>query len=394
MIITDSGLLERETQLVPSDDGACIFTDDIILEILSRVPGKSLLRFRRVCKSWCTLISGPNFVRKQLCQAVRHNTNWRLLMFTSWRHLNSIDYESLLSLLAKNKHENISRIVVSRCRKHKLPIMQPERRFVQIMGSSNGLICLYINCENVFLWNPCTGNSNEIPKPAPKVFLPSFYGFGYDSATDDYKVICQCLTEHLTYEVFLYTLKMGSWRILEGLNDRELRRRGLLFNGALHWIDYKHGEDGKIRAKSAIGRVGAKSVITSFDLAREKFQELVPLPSVLEDQSIGYDVGDYKCSNLLCLLTNFSLWNTEIWVMMEYGVEESWTKLILLEDQNLSHTVYVSQDDKIFIQSTQGGLKLYDIKENRYRSALKPKKSLSLDLAMYVETLISPVTGK
>nr|XP_028963978.1 uncharacterized protein LOC103443142 isoform X2 [Malus domestica] len=170
--MADGVLLERETQLVPSDDGACIFNTDIILEILSWVPGKSLLRCRRVCKSWCSLISDPNFVRKQCSQAVRHSTNLRLLMFTN--------------------------------------------------------------------------------------------------------------------------------------------------------------------------RFG----------------------------------------------------NTEIWVMMEYGVEQSWTKLIVLKDQDLSHPVYVSEDDKVFIGLRQGDLKLYDLKANRYRSVLKPKKQLRLAFALYVETLVSPATGK
>ncbi|RXH67770.1 hypothetical protein DVH24_027917 [Malus domestica] len=143
--MAEGGLPERQTQLVPSDHGACIFTNDIIIEIPSWVPGKSLLRFRRVCKSWRTLISDPYFVRKQLSHTVRriinnNNDNLRLLTFTSTRHLRSIDYESLLTLLAKNKHENVSRVVVPRCRKHKLLLVEPQRRFVQIMGSSNGLM--------------------------------------------------------------------------------------------------------------------------------------------------------------------------------------------------------------------------------------------------------------
>ncbi|KAB2613343.1 F-box/kelch-repeat protein [Pyrus ussuriensis x Pyrus communis] len=384
--MADGVLLERETQLVPSDDGACIFNNDIILEILSWVPGKSLLRCRRVCKSWCTLISDPNFVRKQRSQAVKHSTNLRLLMFTNRRHIRikSIDYESLLSFLTKNKHENISRVVVPRCRRHKLPLTQPDNRNMRIMGSSNGLVCLFINCHYTLLWNPCTGNSKEIPKPSPEPFLPAFYGFGYDSATDDYKVICNCPSADRTYEVFVFTLKTGSWRIVEGLDHIE-DERGLLLNGALHWLNVKRRADGSIDPKSI--------TITSFDLAKEKFQELVSLPNVLGDIFLGADLGVYKSSHLLCSFDNFRFGNTEIWVMMEYGVEQSWTKLIVLKDQDLSHPVYVSEDDKVFIALREGDLKLYDLKENRYRSVLKPKKQLRLAFALYVETLVSPATG-
>ncbi|KAB2610835.1 F-box/kelch-repeat protein [Pyrus ussuriensis x Pyrus communis] len=374
--MAEGGLPERQTQLVPSDHGACIFTNDITIEILSWVPGKSILRFRRVCKSWRTLISDPYFVRKQLSHAVRrinnnNNDNLRLLTFTSTSHLKSIDYESLLTLLAKNKHENASRVVVPLCRKHKLPLVEPQRRFVQIMGSSNGLICLQINCLDVVLWNPCTGNANKLPKPTSSAF-------------------CENLTSNRQYEIFLFTLKMGSRRTVEGLNHVELIGRGLLLNRALHWLDRKRGEGSQIDSKLRI---------ISFDLAEENFQEPVRLPIVIEEQSmIWADVGDYRGSHLLCFLTHFCCRNrsTEIWVMAEYGFEESWTKLIVLNviPYINPHLLYVLEDDNVYVGSSSGNLILYDGKGQRYRSAITPKKSLSLQLAMYVETLLSPVTGR
>ncbi|XP_039788644.1 putative F-box protein At1g47790 [Panicum virgatum] len=40
--------------------------DEIVLEILARLPVKSLLRFRSVCKAWRATISDPFFIRKHL----------------------------------------------------------------------------------------------------------------------------------------------------------------------------------------------------------------------------------------------------------------------------------------------------------------------------------------
>ncbi|RXH90692.1 hypothetical protein DVH24_035456 [Malus domestica] len=45
-------LLERRRKHIP---------EEILFEILVRLPVKSLLRFRCVCKSWNTLISSPDF---------------------------------------------------------------------------------------------------------------------------------------------------------------------------------------------------------------------------------------------------------------------------------------------------------------------------------------------
>ncbi|RXH67769.1 hypothetical protein DVH24_027916 [Malus domestica] len=74
-----------------------------------------------------------------------------------------------------------------------------------------------------------------------------------------------------------FFLKMGSWRTVEGLNHVELIGRGLLLNGALHWLDRKRGEGSQIDSKLRI---------ISFDLAQENFQELVRLPIVIEEQSM------------------------------------------------------------------------------------------------------------
>ena len=40
--------------------------DDIVLNILSRLPVKSLLRFRCVCKTWDSSITTPNFISTHL----------------------------------------------------------------------------------------------------------------------------------------------------------------------------------------------------------------------------------------------------------------------------------------------------------------------------------------
>ncbi|KAL6141252.1 hypothetical protein ACLB2K_059542 [Fragaria x ananassa] len=65
------------------------FPNDVLIDILVRVPVKSLLRFRCVSRIWNSLISSPAFIITHLNQALLQQTNRKLLLF---RYYYSIDY--------------------------------------------------------------------------------------------------------------------------------------------------------------------------------------------------------------------------------------------------------------------------------------------------------------
>lgn len=54
--------------------------DDLFVDILLRLPVKSILRFKSVCKSWNTVIKDRFFVKLQLNRAVVDNMNLGLMM--------------------------------------------------------------------------------------------------------------------------------------------------------------------------------------------------------------------------------------------------------------------------------------------------------------------------
>ncbi|XP_062014761.1 F-box protein CPR1-like [Rosa rugosa] len=133
------------------------FDEAIIVDILSRLPTKSLLRFCSVCKLWLTLISDPYFVKKHLSR-VRTNC-LKLLVATRG---------SQAAIISKEDNGNVA---------------ITELDFPNL---------------NVIIWNPSTREFKRLPE-APTVDddvplgMPDpnelyWFGFGYDSTIEDYKV--------------------------------------------------------------------------------------------------------------------------------------------------------------------------------------------------------------
>ncbi|KAM5554634.1 hypothetical protein ABKV19_022837 [Rosa sericea] len=157
--------------------------DGVLDEILARLPVKSLMRFRCVCNSWRALIYQSHFVTKHFTYASQGITETTSRLLFSTNPVESIDYEALKDLNDADSHLAI--------RKLKFPVMLPDSSITTIIGSCNGLICIDVDQEGIAIWNPCTGESNVLPKPTDH-YIPQFSGFGYDSTNDDYKVVRGC----------------------------------------------------------------------------------------------------------------------------------------------------------------------------------------------------------
>ncbi|PWA41710.1 F-box associated interaction domain-containing protein [Artemisia annua] len=61
------------------------------------------------------------------------------------------------------------------------------------------------------------------------------YGFGYDSYTDDYKVVAVRKSNN---KVKVYSLKTGIWKKVSDFPDAYLLEDGVFLNGCIHWLDY------------------------------------------------------------------------------------------------------------------------------------------------------------
>ncbi|GLT99270.1 hypothetical protein SLE2022_167170 [Rubroshorea leprosula] len=326
------------------------FPRDTTAEILLLLPVKSLVRFKLVSSSWWSLISDPFFRRTHFNRAIQNpelcsqkallSTSSRFMFFDPEESF-EVDGNSVVDLLfpAETRHPHL-----------------------RIVGSCNGLVCLVSSrSRDFFLWNPSTRDCNELPDACSPQGNRYAYGFGYDSFSDDYKVV---LVTDYTYvkrlyleplpqfqkKVAIFSLKKNSWKIIREINEavHNLCRNSFepfpgstFLNGGIHW-----------RTRSIRDR-NYNEVITAFDLAEEIFY-LVPTPPhshYLRYFNSGLGVlGGCLCLIYACFSDPYPF---ELWVMKEYGVEASWTKLCRLlnpDDTFLYGGHHLSVSHKVFYE--------------------------------------------
>ncbi|GKD79593.1 F-box/kelch-repeat protein-like protein [Tanacetum coccineum] len=195
----------------------------------------------------------------------------------------------------------------------------------KVVGSSNGLVCIspLFHRHLILVNNPCTGEVRELPM-APLVSEKSVddvsLSFGYDSSTDDYKVVLGIKKLRLEGAiVHVFSLKSNSWKLIGDVKYWFMfNKPGILFNGALHWFveDYSREEP--------------DNSILSFHLSHGEFN-VIPQPNDTKYFLDLFDSGPTlgTVENQLCIiLTNINNHlNRNIWVMRSYIDEPSWELL-------------------------------------------------------------------
>lgn len=295
---------------------------ELIIEILLRLPVKTLVRFKCVCKSWLLLLSDPHFATShfELASSRTHRHRLMLIAPSSVPQILSIDFNE--SLHSDSDSTSLDLNFLPPSSYHNL----------QIIGSCRGFLLLN-SCQTLWVWNPSTGVhkkvfSSPVESNMNAMFFTLFYGFGYDPSKDDYLVVKASYNPfsgcNATWVQF-FSLRDNTWRDIEAphlsynLLSSECFSKGLFLNGAIHWLGFPDG-------------VSMNDVV-AFDVTERSFSE-IPLRVDFEGD-IGY-----------CHLGVFGEWlsvycgvgwghSVEIWVMKEYKVESSWTKTIVVSCEDI-----------------------------------------------------------
>jgi F-box interacting protein len=297
--------------------------DDLIVEILSYLPVKPLVRSKSVCKSWNSLISDPKFGKLRLQRATRNSHIAVIKHGTGYPN-------TFVTFPLNHLLENPS-ITISGNSYHRLKFNEPSG----IIGSCNGLICLFdhttmftVPKSRFRIWNPTTRIISEkfgsFNRPLNCIFNCTF---GYDNSTRTYKVVVLFRDEVQIFSLGDNRRKSLSFPSsdLSFTFGSSHVNKGVYLSGTINWFAIRNW-------------LSHDFVIISFDLGTETFKQFQTPRGVDVVLDVEWTIVKLTIAVLMdCLCFSHNLKNTHfvIWQMTEFGVEQSWTQLLKISFQNL-----------------------------------------------------------
>ncbi|XVF54919.1 hypothetical protein PTKIN_Ptkin05aG0219300 [Pterospermum kingtungense] len=231
--------------------------NDILINILLHLPGKSLLRFRNVSKQWLSLISSPYFSSRF------HKTS----MFPSGLFL--------------RKHASSSKPIYHFISLDGKQDDEPLRSFtfvddpagVKILQSCNGLLLCCSNTligeqnRNYYIYNPTTDQYTTLPMPGyriPNTIFGVFLAFD-PSKSPHYKVVFvrSSNTSIYHYQLDIYSSETHFWSFSSEIPNINYSQ-GVYCCGSIHWM-IQNSRD-----------------LLCFDVDEERFRR-IPMPEIPDD---------------------------------------------------------------------------------------------------------------
>ncbi|XP_039158248.1 F-box/kelch-repeat protein At3g23880-like [Eucalyptus grandis] len=352
---------------------------DVIIEILKRLPARSLLRFRSVCRLWRSTIDDLAFVAL--------HSRYSALDASS-RYVVCIDWggpdERRCSLFRSESFALQSPSQIE------IPFVNPVNGYA-LVGSCNGLICFtelskHSRDETMYVWNLFTRRYKAVILSHPGLFsaatTPEALGFGFDAWSGDYKIV-RIRYRHDTYLVEIYSLRMDSWRSLECQVPAFCAFRPSVFlNGNLHWHLFEHDDPRKERKE------GGWDSILLFDLAGEMFHEMA-LPEEMIHQDNGYLLAHLSVlDDFLAMFIHVTdrVHSCSVWVMREYCSPDSWTELYSVKSPGLVTNFYGFMSNGNVLMEMDDKRVCWDPKTGQY---VNLPLSANLNLVTVGESLLS-----
>ncbi|KAJ4839182.1 hypothetical protein Tsubulata_012932 [Turnera subulata] len=371
------------------------FPHDTIADILSRLPVKTLTRFKSVSKPFSSLIKAPLFVSSHLRRATSplllrrccHNVTGPSFSFSFL----DVDTRQLTPV--------------------EIPFTGYLIRYPKIVGSCNGLLCVDVSpcyATGFLFWNIATQEFRSLPKPElsnqNRPIWMVATGFGSNPGADhDYKLVrivsyCSKADNFPAVRAEVFSWSTGSWRVIDDETVGERMgscvisegQKGVVVNGALHWLG------------SAAGKRADHAYVVSFDLGTEEI-EVIKTPNFTA--AAAMKVIGFKGSLALAVYPNGlarQMDKLELWVLEEDyafgGDKRNWavSRTINTHSNGLGYPVGVLNESTLVMRKGEGHysqLLCFNPTEESCKRFHAIGPDSSCEVYSYVESLVPVEAG-
>ncbi|XP_060190346.1 putative F-box protein At1g32420 [Lycium barbarum] len=272
---------------------------EIIFDVFSWLPVKSLMRFKCISKFFSSLISKSEFMDIHLCHS---RTRTKLLA----HERGVFEGRDFFYTIEQNQDGKASLLHIEDFLCRVIWYMS------EYLECANGVFCFWKDARQpVYICNPST---REI-KPLPYIDNPfeSFYSLGFEPIEKIYKVLfTRIVRSQISSRNWVFTLDGNkSWKEIESVPEF-YRAERVCINGVIYMLNGKEH----------------KQNMVAFDLKAESFR-IISLWKALHRYKHFYDLIDVK--GKLAVFEN-TIINGEVnmWIL-EKGQHERWERHIIID---------------------------------------------------------------
>ncbi|ESQ29030.1 hypothetical protein EUTSA_v10023891mg [Eutrema salsugineum] len=385
--------IENESRAKTSETRRDIDEDlvpqDLVIEILRRLPVKSVARFLLVSKLWATIIRSREFIRSFPFQRSLIQPYRLLLAFKDLDNQNLRQIWNFFS--SSSTSERLSYLSLTACSN----ITSPYSRVNDVLHYVNGLINLGCGRQQI-ICNPSTGKSTTLPKVRTRRnFIRSF--LGSDPLDAQYNVLCMSQkmygkwrSQSFEHQVFTLGGVDKSWRMIECNILHGPVTNGLCIDGVVYY-------------GALTGMSKNECCLVRFNVRSEKFGQVV---GFLGDHdtppSLFSHISLIRYKGKVTLAIQIGITRFELWAL-EDAEKHEWSKVCFSVHHLLHPSLRIRgdithTDEIVFVVNPPGHFYFlyYDhqkniiVKSREYNSGkeLMRRFSLMVPFTDYVESVM------
>ena len=281
-------------------------------------------------------------------------------------------------------------------------IMGMKIQVINMLACINGIICVggfFVDgFQGFVLWNPATKESKVVSYPSSD--CQAMCAFGYDHNSNDYKVVW-----FVYHSVHVYKLSTESWTQLvnTAIHVSKIisinRFEAIYLNGVHHWVGFMNNGD-----INELGGDWDPQVIVCFDMNHEVFR-VIRFPDDVFQRLRYLELVDVSTMEKTLAVLNdclaFIVYNDEstltekffdIWVIREYGVEDSWTKQLVVGPLlGIKEPLGFARNGELLLRGGDEAIVLYNIDSQEMKNL--QCGGFPSTAMIYVESLVSFPSG-